>query len=69
MKKSNAIIKTDLAENWAKAINYIPDQFTIIVYEFTDASPRIKIGDGLHKLEDLPFLIEKKEVVEDTLVL
>lgn len=69
MKKSTAIIKTDLAENWAKAVNYIPDQFTIIVYEFTDASPKIKIGDGLHKLEDLPFLIKKKMVIEDTLVL
>lgn len=69
MKKQNAIIKTDLAENWEKAKNYIPDQFTIIVYEYEDASPKIKIGDGIHKLSDIPFLIQDKEVKDGTLIL
>lgn len=69
MKKSNAIVKVDTAENWNKATNYIPDSFTIIVYEYSDASPKIKIGDGLHKVNDLPFLSRSSEVVEDTLVL
>ena len=69
MKKQNAIIKTDLASNWEKAINYIPDQFTIIVYEYEDASPKIKIGDGIHKLSDIPFLIQDKEVKDGTLIL
>lgn len=69
MKKQNAVIKTDLASNWEKAINYIPDQFTIIVYEYEDASPKIKIGDGIHKLSDIPFLIQDKEVKDNTLIL
>ena len=69
MKKQNAVIKTDLASNWEKAKNYIPDQFTIIVYEYEDASPKIKIGDGIHKLSDIPFLIQDKEVKDNTLIL
>ena len=69
MKKQNAVIKTDLASNWEKAINYIPDQFTIIVYEYEDASPKIKIGDGIHTVGDLPFLISEKEVIDSTLIL
>ena len=68
MKKSNAIVKVDSVENWNKAINYIPDSFTIIIYEFENSSPRVKIGDGIHKVKDLPFL-STKEVVEDTLIL
>ena len=68
MKKSNAIVKVDSVENWNKAINYVPDSFTIIIYEFENSSPRVKIGDGIHKVKDLPFL-STKEVVEDTLIL
>ena len=69
MRKSTAIIKTDAAENWEKAKNYVPDSFTIIVYEFDNASPKIKIGDGIHKLSDIPFLIQEKQVIESTLIL
>lgn len=45
MAKNNALIKVDWAENWAKAKNYIPDKFTIIVYQYKDSSPKVKIGD------------------------
>ena len=48
MQKSNTTIKVDTAENWEKAKKYVPDVFTIIVYEFADAAPKIKIGDGVH---------------------
>lgn len=68
MIKSNAIVKVDSFENWQKAVNYIPDSFTIIIYEFENSSPKVKIGDGIHKVNDLPFL-SNKEVVDDTLVL
>ena len=68
MQKSNAIIKTDLAENWEKAKNYVPDRFTIIVYEYENMPPKIKIGDGIHKLCDIAFLVSK-EVQENTLIL
>lgn len=68
MKKSNAVVKVDSAENWKKAQNYIPDTFTIIIYEFEDSSPKVKIGDGLHTVNELPFLA-RSEVEEDTLIL
>ena len=68
MRKSNAIVKVDSEENWKKAINYIPDTFTIIIYEFENSSPKVKIGDGVHFVNDLPFL-SNKEVIEDTLML
>ena len=68
MVKSNAVVKVDSEENWNKAINYIPDSFTIIVYTYEESTPRVKIGDGIHKVKDLPFL-SNREVIEDTLVL
>ena len=68
MKKSNAIVKVDSVENWEKAKNYIPDNFTIIIYEFKDSSPKVKIGDGIHTVKELPFL-SRSEVEEDTLML
>ena len=64
MVKSNATIKVDRAENWDKAVNYIPDKFTILVFEYDNGSPRIKIGDGSHKVNELPFL-NKSEVIEE----
>ena len=68
MIKSNAIVKVDTEENWKKAVNYIPDSFTIIVFTYDNNSPRVKIGDGIHKVNDLPFL-NNSEVKNDTLVL
>ena len=68
MRKSNAIVKVDSEENWKKATNYIPDTFTIIIYEFENSSPKVKIGDGVHFVNDLPFL-SNKEVIDDTLML
>ena len=70
MEKSSATIKVDTSENWKKAINYIPDKFTIIVYNDVDENPpKIKIGDGIHKVNDLPFLTNNKEVKDNTLIL
>ena len=60
MDKNNALIEVDWAENWAKAKNYIPDKFTIIVYQYKDFSPKVKIGDGIHTVNSLPFLVEKE---------
>lgn len=69
MDKSSAVIKVDTEENWKKAINYIPDKFTIIVYKQLDESaPKIKIGDGIHTVNALPFLMQKS-VQGTTLIL
>lgn len=70
MEKSQATIKTDSAENWEKAKNYIPDKFTIIVYTYADdMPPKIKIGDGIHTVNELSFLISEKTVKNNTLIL
>ena len=68
MIKSNAVVKVDSEENWNKAVNYIPDTFTIIVYTYENNSPKVKIGDGIHKVKELPFLANR-QVEEETLML
>ncbi len=68
MIKSNAVVKVDSEENWNKAVNYIPDTFTIIVYTYDNNSPKVKIGDGVHKVKELPFLANR-QVEEETLML
>ena len=68
MEKSNAVVKVDTDFNWSKAVNYIPDSFTIIVYTYENKAPKVKIGDGIHFVNDLPFL-SNKEVEGNTLIL
>ena len=65
MNKSEAVIKTDLSINWEKAKNYRPSKGTIIVYEYEDSAPRIKIGNGEDLVGDLPFLINPLPQVQD----
>ena len=67
--------KHDLEANWIKAVNFIPKQGEIIVYDCeidsngntlllpdTRTSPysyeRLKIGDGITKVSELPFLFD-----------
>lgn len=69
MEKNGATIKVDTDESWAKAKNYIPDKFTILVYQSEDVPPKIKIGDGVHTVTSLPFLIPEKYVEDNTLVI
>ena len=47
------ILKHDTAENWAKAVNFIPQKGEMILYD--DMDPPFKIGDGIHNVNDLPF--------------
>lgn len=58
-KNLNARIvhKHDTEENWLKAINFIPRQGEIIVYDIDDNYDyeRFKIGDGQTLVDDLPF--------------
>jgi hypothetical protein len=59
MKKESPKIET--FDNWNKAINFIPKKNQIIIYEGIKQDdqyikpPRIKIGDGIHTVSDLPF--------------
>jgi hypothetical protein len=50
--------KYDIAENWSKAVNFIPKAGEIIVYsDGIDGVgvPAIKIGDGQHVVSELEF--------------
>ena len=51
------INKHDIATNWALATNFIPKLGEIIVYDADENNPepRIKIGDGVNKVNDLKF--------------
>jgi hypothetical protein len=59
MKKESPKIET--FENWKKAVNFIPKKNQIIIYEGIKQGdqyttpPKIKIGDGINTVSDLPF--------------
>ena len=59
MKKE--LPKIETAQDWAKAKNFIPKKDQIIIYDGIKEEgkyttpPRIKIGDGQTKVNDLPF--------------
>lgn len=55
--KSRIVHKHDTEANWLKAVNFIPKQGEIIIYD-TDSNNnkvRFKIGDGVNKVNSLPF--------------
>lgn len=79
--KDRILIKHDTSENWAKAVNFIPLAGELILYDgiFVDGKyveiPKLKVGDGMHNVNDLPFIsnnsTQKVDYIynEDTLIL
>lgn len=64
-KQINAriITKHDKEQNWNKASSFIPKLGEIIAYEtdnlsFASSVPRIKIGNGIDIIKDLPFITD-----------
>ena len=55
--KTRAIQKNDTSANWAKAVNFVPLKGELILY--TDLN-KIKIGDGVTVVGDLPFSDDDK---------
>lgn len=55
--KARQIQKNDTSANWSKAVNFTPLKGELIVY--TDLN-KIKIGDGVTKVNDLPFSNDDK---------
>lgn len=57
--KTRIINKHDTEANWIKAINFIPKQGEIVVYDKDTAHSyeRFKIGDGSTKINNLPFSV------------
>lgn len=55
------ISKHDIEENWWLAENFTPQMGEIIVYDPDENYnySRIKIGDGVQNVNDLPFLIQE----------
>ena len=64
MKKEN--VKSETPQDWEKAKNFIPKKDQIIIYEGVKhedtyvTRPRLKIGDGVHSVNDLPFEDDQK---------
>lgn len=56
--KARIVLKHDTAENWAKASGFVPLLSELIVYEYNDRPYRLKIGNGVDVVGDLPFLDE-----------
>lgn len=52
--------KHDTEENWLKATNFIPKQGELIIYDIDKNYnyERMKIGDGINLVNDLPFIIK-----------
>lgn len=63
-KQINAriITKHDSAANWAKAVNFVPKEGELIVYEpepvngGVSSVARLKVGDGVNKISNLKFI-------------
>lgn len=58
--KSRVINKHETEANWKKAVNFIPEQAEHIVYDIDETHDyeRLKIGDGITPVNDLPFIDE-----------
>ena len=65
-------LKNDTEANWERAINFVPLQGELIIYNCDEAHPffRIKIGDGVRTVTELPFIdsnsISGKIIAADT---
>lgn len=56
--------KIDTEENWGKAVNFVPEKGEIIVYskDSFHLKDRIKIGDGITKINELGFVNPGREL-------
>ena len=56
--QSRIQLKHDIEENWLKAINFVPKEGEIIIYDSdsNNPTPRFKIGDGVAVIGSLPFV-------------
>lgn len=58
-------LKSDTEANWLKATNFTPLKGEMIVYN-ADANynyERIKIGDGVRKVNELPFVNTQVQIM------
>lgn len=62
--------KGDFAENWEQHSQFIPEKNEIITYQYKDGTsrPRIKLGDGVTPVGNLPFITEAYSLEEAPLI-
>jgi len=61
-------IKREKEEDWAKAKNFIPKKDEIIIYDCKEQI-KIKIGDGITKVNDLPFTDNTISLLDGMLIM
>lgn len=56
--KTRIQLKNDTEENWNKATSFIPLKGELIIYLTDEAHPfsRLKVGDGVTPVTELPFV-------------
>lgn len=66
--KSRIIQKHDTEANWQKALYFTPKKGEIIIYDIDSSHDyeRIKIGDGEHIPNDLPFVTDNYYTKSET---
>jgi hypothetical protein len=66
--KTRIIQKHDIEANWQKATNFVPKKGEMIVYDIDSNHnyERIKIGDGEHIPNDLPFVTDNYYTKSET---
>ena len=62
--------KHDIEANWNLATNFVPKQGELIVYDKDDenAVERLKIGDGVSAVSNLPFAVPEYEVITPEMI-
>ena len=58
--------KHETEANWRKAVNFTPKLGQLIIYDADEKHPfaRIKVGDGVHNVNDLPFISTYQQPVQ-----
>ena len=64
--KGRLVQKHDIEAHWNLATNFIPKQGELIIYDIDDNYDyeRIKIGDGVSYVTDLPFILDNLKDVK-----
>ena len=59
--KARFLQKHDVEANWLEKTDFVPGDGEIIVYDVDDnhSVPRLKIGDGVSAINDLPFISDE----------
>ena len=57
-------MKYDTEEHWNRAVNFCPLKGEVIIYSTDDTHPfcRLKVGDGVTKVTELPFIFTEGDV-------